>query len=414
MTHLLLIALATLAFVSLVGWLWQWRVYRRNIDKLTFMFDALDNLDNSFRFTETKGSKETRLFNKALNRIKRLIEEARAVTADKERYYAHIIERVETGIMVMNDGGHVLRHNRAAEQLLGLSALTHITQVKTVSEAACHAMTVTDEGERNLVTIHHERGERHLVIIHMPIALQGERLSLVTINDVDREMNKNEMDSWIRLTRVLTHEIMNSVAPIISLADTLRTKADALPPEKLPKDWRVGIDTIYKTGTELMTFVENYRKFTHIPTPQPALFYVAPFVERMVNTSRGLVNDKRIGFEMDVRPDNLIVYADEQLIGHVVGNILKNAVQAIAEEGRIVVSAWADEKDAVHITIGNNGEPIAQEVAEQIFVPFFTTKHDGSGVGLSIARQIMRLSGGTISLHNDAKKGLTIFELIFP
>lgn len=235
------------------------------------------------------------------------------------------------------------------------------------------------------------------------------------MNDINSELEEKEIDSWIRLTRVLTHEIMNSITPITSISETMLQKY------RPDDDIRNGLETICTTGRSLMNFVENYRKFTHIPTPVPTLFYVKKFVGRMrsmaLSTAGGGQEAKLPEIVTDVSPDNLILYADENLVSHVVLNLLRNAMQAIGtghEGGRIVIKARCDENEAVIIDISNNGPTIPKEEREQIFVPFFTTKHEGSGIGLSVSRQIMRLSGGTITLQCDDTKGITTFSLKFP
>ena len=198
---------------------------------------------------------------------------------------------------------------------------------------------------------------------------------------------------------MLTHEIMNAVTPITSLSDTLL----GLTEEQASKEEiKNGLQTISSTGKGLLAFVESYRKFTRIPTPEPSLFYVKSFVERMVELARHQYPDVQVTFHTDITPDDLILYADENLISQVATNLLKNAIQAIEgekdKEGHIRIRAYCNEAEAVLIEISNNGPAIPQDIAEHIFIPFFTTKEGGSGIGLSISRQIMRLSGGNLSL----------------
>ena len=180
---------------------------------------------------------------------------------------------------------------------------------------------------------------------------------------------------------------------------------------------RSGLEVISTTGKSLISFVESYRKFTHIPTPEPTLFYVRKFAERMVKLARHHTDFPNITINVSVEPSDLIVYADENLISQVVLNLLKNAMQAIGNEqadGLIEVKAYCNEEEAVLIEVSNNGPAIPQEEAEHIFVPFFTTKEGGSGIGLSISRQIMRLSGGSIALKSAPAAKRTTFVLMFP
>ena len=217
------------------------------------------------------------------------------------------------------------------------------------------------------------------------------------------------MESWNKLIRVLTHEIMNTVTPISSLSETLLKKP-------LPSDLRTGLAAIHQTSHDLLNFVENYRRLTHLPTPAPKPFYVLAFCERMKQIAQEQHQADGISIDIRVEPRDLLVYADEGLIAHVVTNLLKNAIQAIttaATGGHIQIRAYSNEAEAVIIDITNDGPLIPQEVAEHIFVPFFTTKQDGSGIGLSVSRQIMQLSGGTLTLKSDVRRQLTTFELTF-
>ncbi len=225
--------------------------------------------------------------------------------------------------------------------------------------------------------------------------------ALNRVNDINNELDEKEIDSWIRLTRVLTHEIMNAVTPITSLSDTLLGLTEA---QVSKEEIRNGLQTISSTGKGLLSFVESYRKFTRIPTPEPSLFYVKSFIERMVELARHQHPDVRVTFHTDIAPSDLILYADENLVSQVVINLLKNAMQAIEsdkdtdKEGHINIRAYCNEAEAILIEISNNGPAIPNDIAEHIFIPFFTTKEGGSGIGLSISRQIMRLSGGNLSL----------------
>lgn len=194
---------------------------------------------------------------------------------------------------------------------------------------------------------------------------------------------------------------MNAVTPITSLSDTLLGLTEA---QASKEEIRNGLQTISSTGKGLLSFVESYRKFTRIPTPEPSLFYVKSFIERMVELARHQYPDVRVTFHTDIAPSDLILYADENLVSQVVINLLKNAIQAIEsdkntdKEGHINIRAYCNEAEAILIEISNNGPAIPNDIAEHIFIPFFTTKEGGSGIGLSISRQIMRLSGGNLSL----------------
>ena len=234
--------------------------------------------------------------------------------------------------------------------------------------------------------------------------LKDKHVRIIALSDVSHELSNQEVDSWIKLIRVLTHEIMNTITPVTSLSETLLTRVTE------DKDLKQGLETIHKTGTELLAFVNNYRRFTHVPQPQPALFYVEPFLERMAMLCNHEV-------EISVTPKDLLVYADESLLSHVVTNLLKNAVEAFREKEKlsfIRLQAYANVQESIIIDVSNNAGLIPEDVASHIFIPFFTTKPEGSGIGLSLSRQIMRVSGGSLSLHQDKAQGITTFRIIIP
>ncbi len=374
MDYNVIIAIVATAAIAAVGYSLLYRRYRRTIGKVTFLFNAIDNLDFAFHFPEHG---RDRLVNESLNRIRRIIEKARHDLMERERYYEQIINAVSTGIMVVDERGGVLQHNEAALRLLGVEVLTFESQVmdKLASENFLRRETAA--------------------------LLNGKKVRIIAFSDIRNELSSRELESWTKLIRVLTHEIMNNVAPITSLSETLIHKAD-------DDDIKEGLSVINTTGKQLLNFVNNYRRMTLIPKPQPKLFYVKPFLERMITISSEYSKDSNIN--LDIPVSDLLLYADESLIAHVVTNLLKNAVEAGATS--ISLSAYTTPDDSIIIDISNNGNPIPSEEAQQIFVPFFTTKPTGSGIGLSISRQIMKQSGGSIELITSDTTA-TLFRLKF-
>lgn len=375
-----LIIIIVLLLVAVVGYIRLYRHYRRNIKKVTFLFDAIDNGDFSFNFPTEKGFKEDKILHKSLNRIKLFLQHTREEQMEREKYYEQILNAVDTGILVVDSHDNILQHNQAAFRLLDTDVLTHMNQVKE---------KLKDE---------------HLAKHETQAMLKDKHVRIIALSDVSHELSNQEVDSWIKLIRVLTHEIMNTITPVTSLSETLLTRVTE------DKDLKQGLETIHKTGTELLAFVNNYRRFTHVPQPQPALFYVEPFLERMA-----LLCNHEV--EIEVTPKDLLVYADESLLSHVVTNLLKNAVEAFKEKGKlsfIRLQAYANAQESIIIDVSNNAGLIPDDVASHIFIPFFTTKPEGSGIGLSLSRQIMRVSGGSLSLHQDKAQEITTFRIIIP
>ena len=378
--QLAIIVLWVILVVLLAVNIWFYRHYRRNIKKVTFLFDAIDNGDFSFNFPTEKGFKEDKILHKSLNRIKLFLQHTREEQMEREKYYEQILNAVDTGILVVDSHDNILQHNQAALRLLNTDVLTHMNQVKG---------KLKDE---------------HLAKHETQAMLKDKHVRIIALSDVSHELSNQEVDSWIKLIRVLTHEIMNTITPVTSLSETLLTRVTE------DKDLKQGLETIHKTGTELLAFVNNYRRFTHVPQPQPALFYVEPFLERMAMLCNHDV-------EIEVSPKDLLVYADESLLSHVVTNLLKNAVEAFREKEKlsfIRLQAYANAQESIIIDVSNNAGLIPEDVASHIFIPFFTTKPEGSGIGLSLSRQIMRVSGGSLSLHQDKAQGITTFRIIIP
>lgn len=386
------------AILLILSIIWQMRLYRHHIKQVLFMIDALENNDNTFRFPEEDGTMESRQVNVALNRVGHILYNVKSETAQQEKYYELILDFVSTGLLVLNDNGAVYQKNKEALRLIGLNIFTHVRQLSKVDTELMNRMENCRPGDKLQVTFHNERGTVNLSIRVSEINVRKEHLRILALNDINTELDEKEIDSWIRLTRVLTHEIMNSVTPITSLCDTLLSMSES-------KDEEIshGLQTISATGKGLLSFVESYRQFTRIPTPEPSLFYVKAFIERMVELARHQNPCDNIIFHTEISPEDLILYADENLISQVVINLLKNAIQAIGSQpdGKIEIQAYCNETEEILIEIKNNGPEIPLEIAEHIFIPFFTTKEGGSGIGLSISRQIMRLSGGSLTLLPD-------------
>ena len=404
------VIIIVLLLVAVVGYIRLYRHYRRNIKKVTFLFDAIDNGDFSFNFPTEKGFKEDKILHKSLNRIKLFLQHTREEQMEREKYYEQILNAVDTGILVVDGHDNILQHNQAALRLLDTDVLTHMNQVKE---------KLKDE---------------HLAKHETQAMLKDKHVRIIALSDVSHELSNQEVDSWIKLIRVLTHEIMNTITPVTSLSETLLKELgskelliadnesdDLHSPDKLMKvseklqsaeqaKLKQGLETIHKTGTELLAFVNNYRRFTHVPQPQPALFYVEPFLERMA-----LLCNHEV--EISVSPKDLLAYADESLLSHVVTNLLKNAVEAFNGQEKLIfirLHAYANAQESIIIDVSNNAGLIPEDVASHIFIPFFTTKPEGSGIGLSLSRQIMRVSGGSLSLHQDKAQGITTFRIIIP
>lgn len=397
----------SILFVPLVG-LCIYRIIRRygeSIRRVTFMFNAIDNDDLTFRFRDDEAEADNRMLNTALNRIKEIIVRAKLRAEERERYYQLIMECARTGLVTVNDAGSVYQANGEALRIFGLPRMTHIRQTETSMPEACRALQEIRTGQRLHVKEMTEAGEVNLSLTCAEIMLDQKRLRVIAVSDIDDYLAQTQIESWSKLTRILTHEIMNSLAPITSLSDTLLHLG-----RPLDADVAQGLETISATSRRLTAFVETFRRFTRIPEPQKAPVEVRGLLER----AAALVATPQVGITVDVQPAEMLVYADEGLVSQVVVNLLKNAREAVAAQpdARIDVRARIDEGENIRIDVTDNGKAIPAAVTENIFTPFFTTKADGSGIGLSVSRRIMQLHNGSLRLTSNTDRRVT-FTLLF-
>lgn len=397
----------SILFVPLVG-LCIYRIirlYGESIRRVTFMFNAIDNDDLTFRFRDDEAEADNRMLNTALNRIKEIIVRAKLRAEERERYYQLIMECARTGLVTVNDAGSVYQANGEALRIFGLPRMTHIRQTETSMPEACRALQEIRTGQRLHVKEMTEAGEVNLSLTCAEIMLDQKRLRVIAVSDIDDYLAQTQIESWSKLTRILTHEIMNSLAPITSLSDTLLHLG-----RPLDTDVAQGLETISATSRRLTAFVETFRRFTRIPEPQKAPVEVRGLLER----AAALVATPQVGITVDVQPAEMLVYADEGLVSQVVVNLLKNAREAVAAQpdARIDVRARIDEGENIRIDVTDNGKAIPAAVTENIFTPFFTTKADGSGIGLSVSRRIMQLHNGSLRLTSNTDRRVT-FTLLF-
>ena len=376
-------------------------------EKCYLMLEAIRNNDYSFRLPTTYHSASEQVLQDTINQFGSLMNEQKQQMVQQEKFYEHIMSAVSTGIIVIDEHDNIMQANPAAAKLLGLPILSNLRQLERYGNDVADLFRLIQAKERRQLHLQTDKGEVDLSIACVRTELDRKAVRILIMNDIHNELDEKELDSWIKLTRVLTHEIMNSMAPISSISDTFMQREDV-------KDSEIydGIRAIHETSTGLISFVDSYRKFSALQQPQPEPFFIQEIVKQV--SSLNLVPE-HINLNIQVEPDDLMLYADSNLIRQLLINLLKNAVQAIGNhQGRILVHAYADKNEHVFINVSNNGPAISSELARQIFVPFFTTKQDGSGIGLSLARQIMKLSGGTITLLKTGTNNWPVtFQLEF-
>ena len=375
-------------------------VRRKIIGKIDFMSDALDSGESAFRYSEDQWS--DRRLNKSLNRLRAIFEAEKSDIRERERYFGIMLDHVQSGVIVI-DGERIDYSNIIARGFLGMSDISSLRQIERLSPELANAFRSASETESRASLIS-ERGTVQFSISACESRLHGKDVSIVTFNDITREMENNESESWTRLIRVLTHEIMNTVTPIASLSSALSQNLADYDAE----DVRSALGTIASSSEGLISFVQSYRSLTHIAAPVRKAFYLKDLVNDSVTIAQ--TNWPSASVSYHELSEDIILYADFGQISQVMNNLIKNAVQAGASE--IDITASIDKRERTVINVANNGEPISETGKEQIFVPFYTTKGDsGTGVGLSLCRQIIRLNGGTINLTSSTAES-TVFTIV--
>lgn len=375
-------------------------VRRKIIGKIDFMSDALDSGESAFRYSEDQWS--DRRLNKSLNRLRAIFEAEKTDIRERERYFGIMLDHVQSGVIVI-DGDKIDYSNIIARGFLGMSDISSLRQIERLSPELANAFRSASETESRASLIS-ERGTVQFSISACESRLHGKDVSIVTFNDITREMENNESESWTRLIRVLTHEIMNTVTPIASLSSALSQNLADYDAE----DVRSALGTIASSSEGLISFVQSYRSLTHIAAPVRKAFYLKDLVNDSVTIAQ--TNWPSASVSYHELSEDIILYADFGQISQVMNNLIKNAVQAGASE--IDITASIDKRERTVINVANNGEPISETGKEQIFVPFYTTKGDsGTGVGLSLCRQIIRLNGGTINLTSSTAES-TVFTIV--
>lgn len=373
---------------------------RKIIGKIDFMSDALDSGETAFRYSESRW--QNRRLNKSLNRLRSIFEAEKADIRERERYFGTMLDHVQSGVIVI-DGEKIDYSNTVAKGFLGMAEISSLRQIARISPDLANAFREASEMESRASFIS-ERGTVQFSISACTAKLHGKEVSIVTFNDITREMENNESESWTRLIRVLTHEIMNTVTPVASLSSALSQNLDSYSAE----DIRSALGTIASSSEGLISFVQSYRSLTHISAPVRKAFYLKDLVNDSVNIAKA--NWPSVNVLYRELSSDVILYADYGQMSQVLNNLIKNAVQAGA--GNVSITASIDKREQTVIDIANDGEPISASGQEQLFVPFYTTKGtSGTGVGLSLCRQIVRLNGGTIKLSSSTPEA-TVFTIV--
>ena len=398
-TAVILIVLAAIALSSAVTF---WATSKKMRGKVAYMLDALEDKELNFRFDEKRI--RGRQFNKTLNRLRNIFDKERHEIIEQEKYFGLMLDHVKTGIAVVEDDGRVAYSNNTALSLLGIATFGHIRQLRTVSDSLYEAFHTISDGTEERASYYNESGKMTISLTASEATIGKDTVRIIAFNDISSEIAENEQQSWSKLIRVLTHEIMNTVTPISSLSETL------LDFDGLSDDLKNGLSTISQSSKGLIKFVDSYRNLTRVAPPVKKAFYFRELVERVISLTKEQAVMSGATCSYVEKSDDILLYADEGQITQIMINLVKNAIQADAKN--ITITAHITLSEQTVISVANDGLPISRESQDEIFVPFFTTKQEGTGIGLSLSRQIMRLHNGSLTLTRSDENG-TIFTLLF-
>ena len=398
-SSIILIILAAIVLSSAIA---SFITSRKMRGKVSYMLDALEDKELNFRFDEKRLF--GRQFNRTLNRLRNIFDKERHEIIEQEKYFGLMLDHVRTGVVVIEQDGRVNYCNKTALSLLGIATFGHIRQLRPVSESLYNAFLTVTDSEEERASYYNESGKMTIALTASAATIGKSAVRVVAFNDISSEIAENEQQSWSKLIRVLTHEIMNTVTPIASLSETL------LNFENVDEEIRNGLDTISQSSRGLIKFVDSYRNLTRVAPPVKRAFYFRELAERVISLTKeqALVSGAECIYIE--KSDDILLYADEGQITQILINLVKNAIQA--EARHIEITAEINLSEHVIINVTNDGSPISKESQEEIFVPFYTTKQEGTGIGLSLSRQIMRLHNGTLSLTRSDETS-TVFTLTF-
>jgi nitrogen fixation/metabolism regulation signal transduction histidine kinase len=389
--------------------------------RLTQFLNSIRHSDFSTSFSDHKLGESFSELSAAFNDVIREFHKTRSEKEEHYNYLQTVVQHVNTGILTFRRDGRVDLYNNAIKRLLHLSNLRNIHDLAQVKPELPDLLLRMKAGDRHLIRLYLNQEMMQILLYATEFRLRDEEFVLVGLQNIHSELEEKEIESWQNLIRVLTHEIMNSMTPISSLASTVKGMLVDEENGKLleldeedTESVSSALDTIQLRSQALLNFVEVYRNLTRIPKPNFRYFFVKDLLERANQLLAPRFQEMGISTSCKVIPENLKLTADPDLVDQVIINLVLNAIDAVKErqEPHVGLRAYAREDGKVIIEVNDNGHGITPDIMDKIFMPFFTSKKHGSGIGLSLSRQIMSLHKGNISVRSVPGEG-TVFTLVF-
>ena len=388
---------------------------------ISFFLLGIENEDTTLKIPSKSGNKAIDEVYKGMNRLNELFRKTKTEINTREQYFRSVINQSTTGLFSVNEKGRVININPEAEKLVNLKEYHHINALSAIDKALPDFIMQSHPDSHPASVIFENRHGQKLLFKLSQITLKGQKIKLLAVSDITKELDNREVDAWIKLARTLSHEIMNNIAPITTLSKVISgyfTQGNKIVDtgkidEKTIRNTVKGLNVIEERSIGLMNFVENYRKFTKLPEPQLKEVNLSALIENNLLAAGAFPEFDNIKIKKEI-PPNFYFTTDEKLLAQVITNLLKNALEALLSDGiqnpTLTIKLWQADRTA-RIEFANNGPVIPPALREQIFVPFFTTKENGSGIGLSLSKQIMLTMGGDILL-NSKKEGWTTFTVV--
>lgn len=391
--------------------------------KLKQFLESIRYSDFSCTFTDNALGKSFKTLNKELNNIIEEFKKNRIAKEEQYNYLQTIVQHVPIGIIVYNKRGEIDIFNKEVKKLLNFSNIKNIQELSKIKPNLPQLLLNIKTGDKDLVKIFIENQILQLSIYATEFRLRKEDYILISLQDIHLELEEKEIDSWQKLIRVLTHEVMNSITPISSLASTVNEllvdeKTKKLKTQNIDDETAESVQTalniIEKRSQGLKNFIEIYRNYTRIPKPNFRYFSLSDFFERNLQLLKPKIDKLNISCSYNIFPNDLMLTADPDLMDQVIINLFLNAIDAVKKTSnpKISIQAFQNTKGKILINVSDNGYGIKPDILDKIFMPFFTSKKSGSGIGLSLSRQIMHIHKGNIFVKSIPDEG-SIFTLSF-
>ena len=394
---------------------WIYRLVGATNRKLASFFEAIKFGEFNYNFSADGQGKSFVALSKVFDEIMAQFQDMKQLKEEQSFFYKTVIQHIGVGLIAFRPGGQVIMSNNSVNRLLGFQNFENIDQLRLIDNSLYDAVSRLNDGQKQLVKIRMEDDLFYLSVNAKVIKQETGVIKVVSIQNIQTELEEQEIVSWQKLIRVLTHEIMNSITPVTSLTETLQQmfQNQSEFSDHDVEDIRLAINTIHKRSAGLLKFVDTYRNLTKIPQPKFERFKIADFIEEICKLLENDLHSNSIELDLNISVPEMEIVADESMMERVLINLLKNAIQAVRdnEKPKIGIRSYFSATGNVVIQVIDNGQGILPDVIDKIFIPFFTTRQGGSGIGLALSRQLVRAQGGTIGAVSVP--GRTIFTVRF-